>query len=156
MKILVLSDSHGAVSNMVKAVEDCKPDEIFHLGDCWRDAEKLREHFPEIPMVQVPGNCDYRSTEKEELLLEREGCRLLLCHGHTYGVKFSLVNAGFAAEEKNADVFLFGHTHCPLVDVRMHSLFVNPGSIGGYRPTYGILMLHEGRADAAIQVLGED
>ena len=46
MKILVLSDSHGNVSNMAAAVEQTAPRMIFHLGDCWRDAEKLHDLFP--------------------------------------------------------------------------------------------------------------
>ena len=46
MKYLVLSDSHGNVDNMARAVEREKPDGIIHLGDCWRDAEELHELFP--------------------------------------------------------------------------------------------------------------
>ena len=49
MKYLVLSDSHGNVDNMVRAVEREKPDGIIHLGDCWRDAEELHELFPRLP-----------------------------------------------------------------------------------------------------------
>ena len=41
MKILVLSDSHGNISNMEAAVEREQPRMILHLGDCWRDAERL-------------------------------------------------------------------------------------------------------------------
>ena len=41
MDILVLSDSHGAVAPMVRAVELAIPDLILHLGDCWRDGERL-------------------------------------------------------------------------------------------------------------------
>ena len=48
MKVLVLSDSHGNVSNMIRAVEREAPRMILHLGDCWRDAERLRDRFPEI------------------------------------------------------------------------------------------------------------
>ena len=36
MKYLVLSDSHGNVDNMVRAVELVKPHGIIHLGDGWR------------------------------------------------------------------------------------------------------------------------
>ena len=97
MKILVLSDSHGAVSPMEQAVEQTSPDLILHLGDCWRDGERLHDRFPSIPLEQVPGNCDFRPTEPAERLLELRGKRILLCHGHTYGVKQSLVTAGFAA-----------------------------------------------------------
>ena len=114
MKILVLSDSHGAVSPMEQAVEQTSPDLILHLGDCWRDGERLHDRFPSIPLEQVPGNCDFRPTEPAERLLELRGKRILLCHGHTYGVKQSLVTAGFAAEEQQLDLFLFGHTHRPL------------------------------------------
>ena len=55
MNILVLSDSHGNISNMEEAVEREKPDMILHLGDCWRDAERLAERYPDIPMEHVPG-----------------------------------------------------------------------------------------------------
>ena len=60
MKILVLSDSHGNVSNMLQAVERESPRMILHLGDCWRDGERLRDACPEIEFYQVPGNCDCR------------------------------------------------------------------------------------------------
>ena len=82
MKILVLSDSHGAVSPMEQAVEQTSPDLILHLGDCWRDGERLHDRFPSIPLEQVPGNCDFRPTEPAERLLELRGKRILLCHGH--------------------------------------------------------------------------
>ncbi len=45
-RILVLSDSHGNVNNMVTAVGQLRPDMIIHLGDCWADAETAA---PEIP-----------------------------------------------------------------------------------------------------------
>lgn len=148
MKILVLSDSHGNVSNMAVAVEQTAPRMIFHLGDCWRDAEKLHDLFPDIPLEQVPGNCDCRSSEPAERLLCLEDKRILLCHGHTYGVKQSLLTAGYAAEEQNLDLFLFGHTHRPLVDRRGKTLFVNPGSIGDYRrPFYAVVTITNGKLD---------
>ena len=154
MKILVLSDSHGNVSNMAAAVEQTAPRMIFHLGDCWRDAEKLHDLFPDIPLEQVPGNCDYRPSEPAERLLFVEDKRVLICHGHTYGVKQSLISAGYAAEEQNLDCFLFGHTHKPLVDMRGKTLFLNPGSIGDYRrPTYGVVTIDRGRLDGRTAAL---
>ena len=53
MKYLVLSDSHGNVDNMVRAVELTKPDGIIHLGDGWRDAEELHTLYPRLPLEQV-------------------------------------------------------------------------------------------------------
>ena len=74
-----------------------------------------------------------------------------MCHGHTYGVKQSLLTAGYTAEEQNLDLFLFGHTHKPLVDMRGKTLFLNPGSIGdSRRPTYGVVTLENGRLDGRI------
>ena len=108
MDILVLSDSHGAVAPMVRAVELARPDLILHLGDCWRDGERLRDRFPDIPLEQVPGNCDFLSDAPAEQLLVLGGKRILMCHGHTYRVKTSLLLAGFAAEEQQLDLFLFG------------------------------------------------
>lgn len=148
MKILVLSDSHGNISNMVRAAEAESPRMIIHLGDCWRDAEALEARFPELPLYQVPGNCDYRSFAPAEQLLCLEDKRILLCHGHTYSVKQSLLPAAYAAEEQNLDLFLFGHTHCPLVDRRGKTWFLNPGSIGASsRPTYGVVTLERGKLD---------
>ena len=113
MNILVLSDSHGNISNMEEAVEREKPDMILHLGDCWRDAERLAERYPDIPMEHVPGNCDCRPEEPAEKLLFLGDCRVLICHGHTCGVKTSLLTAGLKAEQDHLDAFLFGHTHKP-------------------------------------------
>ena len=42
MRILVLSDSHGNVDNMARAVELTAPDRVLHLGDCQRDLTVLR------------------------------------------------------------------------------------------------------------------
>ena len=149
MKLLVLSDSHGNLSHMEEAVLRVRPRMILHLGDCWRDGEKLRDLFPDIPFHQVPGNCDYRPDEPAERLLFLEDKRVLMCHGHTYGVKQSLLTAGYTAEEEHLDLFLFGHTHRPLVDMRGTTLFLNPGSIGDhFRPFYGVVTLENGRLDA--------
>ena len=133
---------------MGQAVERTRPDLICHLGDCWRDAEQLRMLFPSTPMEQVPGNCDFRPDAAAERLLFLADRRVLLCHGHTYGVKQSLISAGYAAEEHNLDLFLFGHTHRPLVDRRGKTLFVHPGSIGDYRrPFYAVVTITNGKLD---------
>ena len=146
MTILVLSDSHGCISNMELAVEKVSPDMIFHLGDCWADAEALREQYPHIPFHHVPGNCDFRPLEAAEELLCVQGVRILLCHGHTYGVKQTLLRAGYRAQEADLDLFLFGHTHMPLVDKKGKTWFVNPGSIGrGARPTYATITIEDGK-----------
>ena len=154
MRILVLSDSHGAIAPMEQAVERTDPHLILHLGDCWRDAERLHQNFPQIPLQQVPGNCDFRPEEPTEQLLCLDRFRILMCHGHTYGVKQSLLSAGLAAEAQNLDLFLFGHTHRPYCDWADTSLLVNPGSIGPYGPpAYALVCIENGKLRADLHRL---
>lgn len=113
MKILLFSDSHGNEDNMVRAVERERPstlDAIVHLGDGWRDAEALHRLYPRIPLEQVPGNCDLGRFEERERVVFFGDCRVLLCHGHTLGVKSSLLRASYEARERGAQALLYGRT----------------------------------------------
>lgn len=149
MKLLILSDSHGNQEHMVRAVEQTAPRMIVHLGDCWRDGERLHRHFPDSDFVQVPGNCDFRPEEAAERLLQVAGKRILLCHGHTYGVKQSLLSAAYAAEQQQADLLLFGHTHQALQTRQGKLLLLNPGSIGDYlHPSYAVVRIENGELTA--------
>lgn len=148
MRVLVVSDSHGRVDNMIRAVERVQPDYVLHLGDCQRDMEALRREFPGLAMEGVPGNCDWGSCDQPERLIELGGVRILLLHGHTRNVKSSPMAAMYAAKECGAQVLLFGHTHRPLVDNDGTLLTLNPGAAGDrLHPTCGILTVENGRAD---------
>ncbi|MBE6970810.1 MAG: YfcE family phosphodiesterase [Ruminococcaceae bacterium] len=151
MKILVLSDSHGNVNNMVHCVEMVQPQHVLHLGDCIRDAEELQRLFPDLSMTMVPGNCDWGRTEQGEVLLELGGQRILMMHGHTRSVKHTTMNARYAAMELGADILLFGHTHYSTVDYDGTLYTMNPGSIGDYHaPTYGVITIESGRTDCSV------
>ena len=143
-KILVLSDSHGEQDNMIQAVKNTEPDMIIHLGDCWSDAVMLREEFSDIPMEHVPGNCDF-SMEETEKMLDIEGEKVLICHGHTYNVKSDYMRLQYAALEKGATVVLFGHTHKVFYAKHNGLNIMNPGSIGvptwGKPASYGVLTI---------------
>ena len=43
MNILVLSDSHSALSFMRRCLESVKPDAVVHLGDYFEDAQAMQE-----------------------------------------------------------------------------------------------------------------
>ena len=143
-RVLVLSDSHGNLNNMIYAVKTVSPELIIHLGDCWADATLLQKKFPNIPMEQVPGNCDCTQEFAERVLLI-EGKSVLICHGHTYNVKPGYLNLQYGAQEKGVDVALFGHTHRVFYGTHNGITYLNPGSIGspayGVPPSYGILTL---------------
>lgn len=126
---------------MLDVAEREKPDEIIHLGDHLRDAETLSFAFPAIPMTRVPGNCDGWTDEPDRLVLEREGVRILLAHGHQWRVKSGPDQAVAAARAHGADILLYGHTH-EAVCRRSAGLWVmNPGTVGGKwaRATYGVI-----------------
>ena len=150
MKLLILSDSHGNVDNMARAVELTQPRHILHLGGCLQDAQALPQRYPDIPMDTVPGNCDWCSYDTPERLLEFGSVRVLIMHGHTRNVKVSPLSAQYVARECGADVLLFGHTHSPMVDYDGTLYTMNPGAAGDYRrPTYGVLTIENGKADCA-------
>lgn len=144
MKILVLSDSHRNINPMRNAVLLEKPDTIIHLGDHERDADELKREFPLIPLLAVAGNCDLMAPPERYKLVELQGKRFFLTHGHHYGVKMSidaLVNTALTA---GADVALFGHTHVPMVNSVRGMLVMNPGSIGMGSRSYGLIDIENG------------
>ena len=150
MRILVLSDSHGNVENMVRCVELTDPNVILHLGDGRRDAGALQRRFPSVPMQSVPGNCDWGSVDAPEVLTEYGGVRILMMHGHTRNMKASTLSAVYAAREMGAQILLFGHTHRPLVDYDGSLWVMNPGSVGrGVPCTYGVITIAGGKIDCS-------
>ncbi len=86
-RIFVFSDSHRYVRNMYAAMEDGKPDLVLHLGDMLRDAEELSYAYPQQSIVMVPGNCDGWTTQPLQKLLDIQGKKLLLSHGHIWRLR---------------------------------------------------------------------
>ena len=134
MRILILSDSHGNIQKMKQAVERTQPDQIIHLGDHFRDGEALKESYPLLPVARIIGNYDLYDFSarggKDQLLLTLDGHRVMLCHGHRYHVKSSLLSMSYAAREAEAELCLFGHTHIPHLEKLESLTLLNPGSIG--------------------------
>ncbi|MEG2421097.1 MAG: metallophosphoesterase family protein [Oscillospiraceae bacterium] len=153
MKVVVFSDSHGDVMNMVEIVRKECPDRILHLGDMTRDADKLLSFFPDTAMECVSGNCDgwHYTGYGQELLLELLGHRLLLLHGHTVHVKNGIDEAVARAGTLGAEVLLFGHTHIPCCDLQPPLWILNPGSVRD--GAYGVLTLSPEKIYCACQVI---
>lgn len=157
MKIIVFSDSHGNLSNMVEVIEREQPDRIFHLGDYIRDAEELAWAYPELTIDRVVGNCDWHSKETGEIILTLEDVRLLLCHGHAYGVKTGLGGLAWHAKEQKVALALYGHTHVAKYSHKMGVTLLNPGSCGmGMTPTYAVLTLEKGNFRFTIRPVAEE
>lgn len=141
MKILVLSDSHGARDAMCRAVSLELPELILHLGDNIRDCKVFQTNYPDIPYRSVRGNCDpgFNGLDRDEFVLE--GKRFFMTHGHLYGVKMGKGSIISAAKEREADVLLFGHTHVQYYSIDDGFTVINPGSIGDSKMSYAVVML---------------
>lgn len=154
MKIVVFSDSHGKLDWMIAAMEAERPDHIFFLGDHEKDGWDLSRLYPQIPLNAVKGNCDW-GPGTEEWLVELEGVRFLLTHGHLYGAKTGLLRLEEAGLRTGADMVCFGHTHVPVeVNEPGRLRLFNPGTIGGpygQRTTYGVLYVKAGSVTAEIK-----
>lgn len=163
MKILVLSDSHGRVDRLSRAVElNRDADAIIHLGDGLRDLKYV--DLPDVPIYKVRGNGEdfgafLGSDVPRELFTEIGGVKILMMHGHIYSVKSGIDRAACYAMEKGADLLLFGHTHGALeryipegsdlgFGKAERSIYAfNPGSIGEPRfnsPKFGLITIRNG------------
>lgn len=155
MKILVFSDSHGMTLNMETAIQTHPHIEyIIHLGDYGTDTDGLAaDNFTYIFDV-VQGNCDKKKLYPIEKVIQLVGKRVLLTHGHSYGVKYGLTSIIAKGLQDKLDVILFGHTHEPLIESREGLLLVNPGSISKPRstsaPTYALLEISKSGIQAVI------
>ncbi len=144
MKILVFSDSHRNVGNMVKVLDNIGKDisYVLHLGDCCCDILQLKKRFKDIEFFAVNGNCDFGEASPEDLSLKIGGKSFYMTHGHRYNVKLSYDRISYKALELSVDVCLFGHTHIPCSFYEGSSLLLNPGSISLPRltpPSYGVI-----------------
>ncbi len=147
--ILVLSDIHSGVRNAIEvAKRHSNIKTVIYLGDGCRHLELVAAEMPNAAIVAVRGNCDtcLDGVSETEIVLEIEGHRIFICHGHTRMVKSGRGALIAAAKAKNCDIALFGHTHiaCEHYDSESGIHLLNPGSIGSTRDggyTYGILSL---------------
>ena len=125
----VASDSHGRTSALKSAAERLSDvDAVVHLGDCETDAIFFKA--ANRPLYTVSGNCDCFARESpSEIVIDIDGVKLLMCHGHSYCVKYSLTRLSLRAREAGCALVLYGHTHIPSVDTDGGIVFVNPGAL---------------------------
>ena len=155
MRIGVFSDTHGDISAARRWYKSLAPlDYVFHLGDCVPDAERLGKLIS-CPVFAVRGNCDFRTEEPLERVVDLGGKRFLLLHGHQYYYTDAMLYRG---EEVHAGMVLYGHTHVPDLSADGPRLLLNPGSLS--RPRGGsaqscALLLMEGK-DLTVRFVNTD
>lgn len=163
MRYLVVSDIHGSlegVSVLEKAMEKHDVSNIICLGDILYHGPRnaipadydpkqvitiMNRYWHAI--IAVRGNCD---AEVDQMVLDFPITadanvfhlgqrRVFLSHGHIYGLDH-------LPKLEPGDIFLFGHTHLPMIEEQNGYYLLNPGSCGipkgGHPRTYAILDDH--------------
>jgi len=130
------------IEQLIRPIENIKPDHLFFTGDYYADGYKLAQHF-NIGWTGVIGNCDFRKKGRKEQQVTYAGKKVLLVHGHQYGIKRSLNSLYYKAQETGVDLVLFGHTHVPMCEQVDGIWFINPGSASlpryGSHPSYALI-----------------
>lgn len=148
MKILVFSDSHRSRAGMLDAIDAHNPDQVIHLGDLQEDAQELTYVYPRLPVCMVPGNCDGWTMDPLKKQITLAGKKILLSHGHLWGVKRGYEAAVSDARASGADILLFGHTHKALCQRLEDGLWMmNPGTS---RTTFGLILIEDGAIQCSI------
>lgn len=150
MKVLVVSDSHGETSKMESLIDNNNDiDMLIHLGDYFRDAEKLSAKYPNLRIEYIYGNSDFMIGDvPAEKTLDIEGKKVFITHGHRYSVKSGYDKLRKKANDIGADLFLFGHTHISTLLNEDKWILLNPGSISESRDfcseSYAIVEFNNG------------
>lgn len=85
MKLLVVSDVHGDLDALERAVDaEADADAVIFLGDGLREAEDLQDMRPELKIYSVRGNCDYASFAPPDGLAAFGGVLFYYTHGNLY------------------------------------------------------------------------
>lgn len=130
MKAIIFSDSHGNIKNMTRAIEKFEREisTVIHLGDYVEDLEKVKKAFKDKKFIQVAGNNDFTDIPNE-LVVDINGYKVFLTHGHEYNVYFGIDRLYYRLNEIGVNIGLYGHSHKPLIFCEDDFIILNPGSI---------------------------
>ncbi len=131
MKAIIVSDTHGleAILNEVSE-RHSDADLLIHCGD----SELTKAHANLSNFKVVKGNVDFPSAGfPDQLVVEAGDIKWLIVHGHQDGVHRGLLNLNYKAEELDAKLICFGHTHMASATLYKDRIFINPGSLNSPR-----------------------
>lgn len=153
MKIGVISDTHmpKKAKNLPKKLLEglMDVDAIIHAGD-WVTMDVYHQ-LKQIAQVNgVYGNVDSIEVQqyfKEKMVLEVNGHKIGIVHGHIGKKKTTPERALEAFQDEKVDVIIFGHSHIPYHKIHNDTILFNPGSPTDkrFQPqfSYGIIELKE-------------
>lgn len=133
MKIAIMSDTH--ISKNIDTFNGfldryiVNYDLVIHCGD-FNSLETVKLLNSRYNFLGVWGNNDQKTVREvlqEELIIEIEGYRIGIFHGHGEG-RTTLERAYNKFSESEVDIVVFGHSHQGLVKTHKNVLMINPGS----------------------------
>lgn len=162
--LLVLSDSHGAETNLELPILEFgeKCDAIVFCGDGLSEFTRLLEKSKTdsvlskcIPPVvaAVSGNNDFGGyvlngehiTFPLSITLNVCGHPFYITHGHRHSLFYGYESLAQSAYEQNGELCIFGHTHVALRSHCNGVFLLNPGSCarprGGQPPSFATLQV---------------
>lgn len=129
MKILIISDSHSHLENIVTMYDIEKPNAVIFAGDYTKDALELSFIYDDCDFYIVRGNCDFYDNNFKDLLeFKIANYKFYLSHGHLYGVKNNYKFLEKEVEKTMANIAIFGHTHLAYYKERNSIHYFNPGA----------------------------
>lgn len=131
MKILVVSDTHGYIDDVLKYLENKSIDLIIHAGDSSEDAQNIKM-ISGIKTLWVKGNNDYFDRKSpDQRIIKVYDHKILLVHGHKENVYFTKKELINKALDNECSMVIFGHTHLyyEKEDTEFNIILLNPGSI---------------------------
>ena len=129
MRIIVFSDTHGNISAARQIFDLNKQicEHFIFLGDGLKELEVMKEIYTDKHIYCVSGNCDEPVIPSTDVI-EIFKTKILLAHGHDLDVKNSYDTLISLAKESNAQIALYGHTHCRYYKYKNGLHILNPGS----------------------------
>lgn len=146
MKLVIASDIHGSAfwcGKLMDVIREEQPDKVILLGDLLYHGPRNdlpQDYAPKqvIPMLSaiaerilaVRGNCEAEVDQMvlpfpcmaDYAVLEADGTTFYMTHGHLWNPdKLPAIQPG--------TVFLSGHTHVKMDEVRNDIRCINPGSV---------------------------
>lgn len=136
-KVLVLSDSHGDVNQVIEIIAHWQADisAVIFLGDGAADITEAAFIFTDLDFYAVAGNNDFSLIPNSRVQFPLEnvitisGITIYMTHGHITHYKNVQAEVFKRAKSHKATIGLYGHLHVPAVEIQESVTIFNPGSI---------------------------
>ena len=150
MNIMIVGDDHGydvfkvAYDDAIKRFKNV--DMLIHTGDSECFNYDYYKNICNCQVHMVRGNNDFSQIPKE-CIIDIEDTKIFVTHGHRYRVYSDIQTIVYAAQERKANIVVFGHTHHALYQKGTDIELINPGSLSGIRSfvkSYAMLIIDNG------------